>query len=566
MKPFDPSFVRRLRQGVRTEVMRDRTMWRESNDIRRVTRSWSNYLWPFFLPVLFLGLLARQPNVAVGFGSLTIWALVAVVQYARNLQAFTMEKEGLMPFYTQPVSNEFAYTYGWRGFLRKSIGILVAGLLVFSIVALNTSQGWSGIAGGIVCATLLWLTTVASAVILFRYWPRARFGFLAGFGTTGCLILLMVSLHARDLSGLIEGAYPVLRTFTPAGWICGLAEWGLGLTTQLPLTGAVITVGVIGYAIMVEPSLRQGFTFFEGDLGISVPKEELGVVGENEFDLSDLPTPSREQGADETAVALRRALAPIVTSDGGPIERLVLHGFSPREFTILDFLLGEAPGWSRRYWRGAVILLVLLGLFYAASALTGPQVVRRTGSAWIYWVTAIIALLHMMPIFSGFWRGLDTGVVGNRAVAFLAMLPVGAGEARCIILRINRLRVLLASPWILAVVFTYARLDTSIHGSVGIALVCVSLLWAFLPLGLAYHFSIGTNDTQSSFWFKALGLMTLLLILGLGLSAFFTAMSGRFLYSAVSVLLFAAVCQGMYAAYFYRYRTLRFDTMATIQE
>lgn len=565
MKLADPSLVRRLRKRVRIEVVRDRVMWRESNHIRRVPRSWSGSLWSF-LPVLLLGLLASQPNVAVGLGSLAIWGLVTVVRQARNLQAFVLGKEGLGPLYTQPVSNEFVYAYGWRGFLWRSTGILAAGLLVFSIVALTAEQGWSGIAWGVVCAALLWLTTIASAVILFRYWPTAPFGFVAGLGTTGCMILLMVSNKTRDLSGLVEGAYSTLRSFTPGGWICGLAEWVLGLSTQVPVTGAVLAAGVIGYAIMVEPALRQGFRFFEGDLRIAVPQEDLGAVGEHEIDLPDLPAPSGKEETQESGVALQKALAPIVTAESGPIERLVLRDFSPREFTVLDFLLGEAPAWSRRYQRGAVILVVLFGLFYAASALAGPQLLRGTGAGWIYWGTAFVAHLHMAPIICGMWRGLDAGVVGNRAVAFLSLLPVGAGEARRIILRINRRRVLLASPWILAVIFTYARMDTEIHESAGIAIVSVALLWAFLPVGLMYHFSTTTNDSQSAFWFKVVVVMTLLVLMGAGLSAIFTVLSGRFFQSAVSVLIFAAVSQGISTAYFHRYRMLRFDTMATIRE
>ncbi|RYD60216.1 MAG: hypothetical protein EOP84_37265 [Verrucomicrobiaceae bacterium] len=138
-------------------------------------------------------------------------------------------------------------------------------------------------------------------------------------------------------------------------------------------------------------------------------------------------------------------------------------------------------------------------------------------------------------------------------------------ERSSIILRINRRRLLLASPWIVAVIYTYARLHISPQESVGLALVGVAILWSIVPVGMITQFSSTTDESGTAFWFKALVVVALLLLAASGLSAIFTLLLGKVTTAAVLTLIFAAVTHGMYAVYFHRYRMMHFDIMAPRQ-
>jgi hypothetical protein len=171
-------------------------------------------------------------------------------------------------------------------------------------------------------------------------------------------------------------------------------------------------------------------------------------------------------------------------------------------------------------------------------------------------------------LFGGQWTGFALGRIPPRLVPVCALWPIGLGEIRDVILRVNLRRFLVALPcWLLVGVLGTMIWDGALLLGLRYAFALWLMLLLFQPAALIFKYSQGTNDTSSgclnALAITGMILLTVAAVVGAGWAVL---MSAAWWWQAVGFASLGLVSFGFEAIYRGLYCRHRFDLLAKARE
>lgn len=562
MKLYDQQFLRTLRRGARREAA-TRVDWMKISRRRR----W-DWLFQFYdvsaLRFLIPVLLAVMPMGAghvhwLCFGA---WAVLHAICRMLVVQAFNAPEGGGAPFVSMPVSSRQLFGHLVEKVFRASLWLLadaVAMMIINPLIYKTAAVHWWAAGPAVVLVWASTLSMVSIGLFLLSHRPRWVLIGLAVMGLWSVIQLVLGFTLFRMVPGsFIEPAVTSLLWITPPGWASHVAEWLVTPHLRFPWESMALLALSFALAVPVYRAMIERYTYWPTRDDAPPPVRQTQAASPNSS-----PDASWEHGGKpftETAPSMESPLAveerirrgtflrPLAARVSevhlGWIERLVFAKF-PGEAVLLDYMLGEPPGWSRLYVR-ALWLLAFSAVF-----------------AWVTWpwthgaqMVVMIVLLSTVvflttPVFGGYWPGFYLAALQQRNIAVMAMLPVDLRRALILLWRVNGLRFLLALPcWLGAAAFFASPPEAPLAAVLRMGAECWLLALLLQPVTITCKYSQGTNDVGR--WFIAIGFLVFAALFLAALTACIVAIfNGGFLWQAGS-LMFMAVVNFAFAAIYRR--------------
>jgi hypothetical protein len=382
---------------------------------------------------------------------------------------------------------------------------------------------------------------LALALHCASYLHMLQLSTLAGLFRMTAMVLLVVGAQGFEFTNSVVRA---TEWFLPMGWINYVllrssGDWAaLGLA--IPIAAIIYLARYSFYRLRTFYSL-EGFEIIPGPAhSVNSDHEELSPAS---FNKRAGPTEIEERIAD------RQFLSGVNWNLRGGLERLVARMLSPRERVITEFLVAQDPGWTRSlkwsFWVWLVVSAVVL-IFgnYGTMVFFGAYVL---GAA-------------TLPLFGGEWRGMRQTAAGGMYIPGYSLYPIAFNEMAKIFLKVNLVRIVAASPFIL----TFGAIGAFKlgHPWMGGALVGLKLLATIAclqPLLILFPISSTTNDTSRMMALWLLVFVPMILVLGAAAVTVFLSDSGiGVLTGLVALFLFSGL---VFVLYRKAYRSGKFDLL-----
>jgi len=238
MKLYAREFLRSLRRGVRREL-KSHPEWRKT--ARRIRRrrgdgKWALYFWRGGTPLGFLALAISSPPAHGLWLALIWWTMTLTFWRAGQFQGFFSPRGGARVFLLLPVTTSQVLDYGRWLVLRSSLWLIADALVVLAYAVVAGGAPHAAWWGVLPVALLIWLSGLATAIILLWRWPRANYSGYASWLFMMAVGMTILLGKAQILSfAQLKGVFAVLVSTTPPGWACQVAMWLAGERPAFPV-------------------------------------------------------------------------------------------------------------------------------------------------------------------------------------------------------------------------------------------------------------------------------------------------------------------------------------------
>ncbi len=512
------------RRAVSRRIKASPDLRRERRRARpRITKHYSAGSFRVLVPlVILIAVLNNGPITALA-NALLLWTTLITFVRAQQIAANTHDPNQLWIWYGWPVTDDSVFAHQ-RGYVLRAAVWLVVDWLVFGLaVAWKTEAVLLAFAAPVIAFTQ-GVTALALAVWLARWRPQFPYVWV----TTPLTLLVFFSFKLETdhntVTAWLNMVRNALHSATPAGWL--LSGWHN--IAQGHATGWWIFLGIGGIACAaLVAGARAMRKVFNPDalFGYENTPEET-VDNPLPASAASSPHPSHQSPESHPPQPTHRETAPVdlsllrVRTEGvlatppgrtlasrGPLEQAVTWFLTPRQRTLVDFMVPGGMSWNRRW----LIAVALLGIVVIAGGTSSPN---------LRVLPALAALAFALPVLGGRWLGFEAMRTFQTQIGLTAYVPTGFGETSRLVLTINALYCILAFPFVLAVVwlgfapahapFTWS-LDYSVRG--------IGIVLAFQPVWLVSKFSTNTNDSSTGrLWFAGLVILIIAgLIIGVSL-------------------------------------------------
>jgi hypothetical protein len=454
-----------------------------------------------WLLILLSGVTSGGASLAYKLSLLSLWGLALSFTQAFHLLHCLNQHPDRTPLLFLPISDAMLFHHLWSRFLARSRGVWLDFAAGYSLLlgTLGASLWqWTLVP---VVATLHWLATVASAVLLHSFPTvtlRLALPLVPLLG--GCFIGLMVEriYVGPAVARWLEGASGWLLILLPTGWPAMLfrdvafhREW-LSIVLLAPLGGW-----------LWWSWLRWGTAQRQFSVADIVPARSVTGLDGEETELPELLSELQLPGTTATldAMAQKQFLrAGFSWAQAAWLERCVLRWLNLREQLLLETLLDELPNWSRGWLRAGRCL----GL--GALAATAAQ---QWGASWFGWIDGAALFLAL---------GLALGTGLPHGGAILSAFPVGFDELLRLKSKVWGARWACAAPLFLAYALVLCwrlRLEAPLLQGLALSLKGWCLIPAVYPYTLTASIEPGSGQTETKeLRIKNLGSLLVALVCG----------------------------------------------------
>jgi hypothetical protein len=537
-----PQFEKRARRSIRTEIAGSPLLKAEYKRHRSARRRNAGpvvmaLVIGWVVALGFGSFLAPNGETDLGLAVLSLWAAGSSFRCARRWFEHSYASDDLVVFSLLPLSDGQVFHIQWRRFLARALGLLIGYVYFYSVLWYVAAK--PAIPFG---AALLAAVAQAGMVLAFGLSIAAWLPFLPLAGIAGLLqtMALVLMFSAALLRPYQTQVYNFLCAVSPNGWINFLLLES-ATTQDLSTLILLLPVGIVLYAsIYAWHRLKavyslEGLEFFPGGSGMRQEAE----LGEADFARQG-PTEIQDN------IAQGNFLKSVPWESYSWFERTFVRLLTSRERTILEFLVGEVPAWTK----GAKWVLTVFMLGLTAVWIFGQN------SGFAVFLSGYMLLVSVTPVLGSKWRGFAQLPSGGAFIPAFSTVPIGFGELTKLLAKFNLARLLLALPLLAAfTIFSGWRMGydpaqaSILAGKILLLLLAMQPLMVLLPMA---------RGTQLKLW-------VILTIPGLTLMAFsalvfftsqgFVYAAGGWLGSFVGAILFLL-------AYRWAYRRGKFDLLA----
>lgn len=543
-------FEKRLRRVVRDEIghspvlkaeyKRHRVPWSSKN-----ISPWGGALVTAYLVLMLFGKFAApQGEIELGLAVISLWATGTAFRYAQKWFQHFYASDDLVVFSLLPLSDEMIFRVQWRQFLFNSLYLLGGYGFLYGVAWFMAETPPLELAL-VIPAALLQASTVLALGLSIAAWVPLPFplGPIAGLLRTAALVLLF---SAPLLGPSSSQVYKAIFALSPNGWVNFLlleSATSRDLTTLLLLVPIAIVLYASVYAWHRLRSLYTlaNFEFFPASSAMKAEADEL--------EAADFARRGPTEIHDN--IIEGSFLKSIPWESFSWFERTFSRFLTPRERTLIEFLVGETPGWSK----SAKWVLTLLGFTMAAVWAFG----KSTG--YVVFIGGYLLLASVTSMLGSSWRGFSQLPSAGSFIPAYSAAPVSFGELARLLLKFNLARLLLAAPVLAGfTIFSGWCVDYGIAESALLAGKILLLLVAVQPLLILMPISKSTNDVarMKLVWFFLL--FPLAALVAAGAVVFFTASTLFWLVISYASAFLAAIL--FFLTYRWAYRTGKFDLIA----
>jgi hypothetical protein len=371
-------------------------------------------------------------------------------------------------------------------------------------------------------------------------------GTLAGLFRLTAFMLLVFGVQEFEISRVfVQGS----EWFLPTGWINYIL---LNAPEDPTIFALLIPICAIIYLARYSFSSLQNFYSLEGfEIIASVLPQSLAnaeeELSEKSFNRRAGPTEIEEH------IVARSFLQGVNWEIAGPLEKFIARMLNPRERVITEFLVAQKPGWTRTLqWSFWIWLITCVNVI----------ALGQYGGTIVLFAAYLLATASL-PLFGGEWRGIRQGVGGGVALAAYSLYPISFNAIAKILLKVNLIRILSASPFLISFGALAAyKLDSPPMTGAIEALKLLLIFISVQPLFILFPISATTSDTVGVrvFWWLAVFAPLVLLILGATVAVFLSR-TGIGVAASYFVLILLSILT--FVLYRRSYRRGKFDLIAS---
>jgi hypothetical protein len=432
----------------------------------------------------------------LGLLFITLLSMLRVQHATRTLYSY--EAAGLAFF---PIADDVIFHRVWIHRHRVSL-FWAAAMFIWYALTVAGATGWNAERADWMAVPLAAIGHEMLLVALGAAWmawlPRVRLDYRIHLPVV--LALGVILIGGRSLAGPLAPSIEWLLLFIPTGWASG-ALMARESETSIPF--AVYAIGVAA-AVASFPwayrKMRRDYAIREIEFYGTVFMRAVAIGEAEEPAAPDAtgvlqPYTTRDAvAAEDRAQPGRSAACDLFVQyalgvckrvpSAGRIEKIVFGRLTPRQRVIANLLLDgrQARSWGLQWQRAVKWLAILLAI---------TTVMPFETWKWIAFVPVLLVTVYATPVLGGVWFGLNF----SGASLTLTTLLVAYGEIARVVLFINRIRLLIWLPLVLA--------GCAIAGSQSGVGVGTGIVWgakaSYLaivsqPLGLVMQMNERFND------------------------------------------------------------------------
>lgn len=539
-------FEKRLRRLHRTELGRSVELQREFKRRRKSealgrSRLLRNLFMPLFWSAIFFAMVQRKEDLAWAAGIVALWSAGTAFKWAHQWFQQFYASEDLVVLSLMPLDDRQIFKFQLRRYWRGAMWIAWELLLVYLVLAFIPEQQVLPVYTFVIAAFMQTLLVLALALHCASYLHTLPLGTLAGLFRMTAIVLLVIGAQGLEVANTVVRA---TEWFLPMGWVNYVL---LRSTGDWAALGLAIPIAAIIYLARYSFDRLRAFYSLEGFEIIPGPAHAVTP------DHEEITAATFKQRAGPTEIedrVLARYFLEGVNWDlRGGLEKIVARMLNSRERVITEFLVAQDPGWTRSlkwsFWVWLVVMVIVLVFGdYGTMVFFGAYVL---GAA-------------TLPLFGGEWRGMRQTASGGMFIPGYSLYPIAFGEMARIFLKVNLVRIVAASPFIVsfgamgALKLGHPALEGAIIG-----LKLLGSIACLQPLLVLFPISSTTNDTSRMLPIWLLVFLPIILLLGASALGVFlsdtglgvaTGFAGLFLFSGL-----------LFVVYRRAYRAGKFDLL-----
>jgi hypothetical protein len=516
----------------------------KKSDNSAAARIGRRLILPTFWILLPASLMLRQNNVELALAVISFWAAGSAFRWGQQWFHHFYGSEDLVIFHLMPLSDEQIFQLQKRKYL-KSLGWIFWELLIaYMVLGLLDPAQRPPIVALPFAALAQSLLIVALGLHLASYLHMLPLGAISGLLRMTAIVLFLWGINRNDLSEMIVS---FSRWFFPTGWL----NYALmQVTVHKDYISAAMLVPIIAliFAMRFSWQRLRGFYSLEG---FEVLPTSGGVPAGDDQELTAENFGSRRGPTEiEDSIADRTFLQGVNWQEAGWFERIVGRILTNRQRVLAEFLVAEKPGWSRSLQIAMLVWVIACLVVWTFAPYGGTAV----------FFSAYILATASLPLFGGNWRGLRQTPSGGVFLPGFSVFPIAFNEIARVLLKVNLLRILAASPFLLS--FSAAAAFRLGHSPLAGLSICLQILAIFVtlqPLFVLLPISKTTNDTSrmKAVWFLVFFPMILFILIAGGAIFFIISVTVKLALFALLLL----VSSSFFTLYRWTYRTGKFDLL-----
>jgi len=542
------AFEKRLRQLHRAELEKSPDLRRKfrasrKKDASTVSRWGRRLLLPLFWILIPASLILKQNHAELAIGVISFWAAGAAFRGGQQWFQQFYGSEELVIFNTLPLSDAQIFSIQKRKYLR-SLGWLFWELLIaYLVLGMFDSPFRPPIYALPIAALLQSLLIMAMGIHLAGFFPMLPLGLISGVLRMAAIVLFLAGVNGADF---VDPVVNFSKWFFPTGWLNYVL---VELTLRKDIVAGLMLIPLVALIFSVRYSWQRLHRFYSLE-GFEVVPSSAAAAPEEE-ELTDASFGRRGPTELEDNILAGSFLAGVNWQESGWFEKIVSRLLTPRERVLTEFLVAQKPGWTRHLQMTLLVWVIACLVVWTFGAFGGT----------IIFFSGYILATASLPLFGGEWRGLRQTPSGGVFLPGFSVFPIGFSEISKILLKVNLLRVVAASPLLLSFAAGAAyRLGFSALSGVVICLQVLLVIVLLQPVFILLPISKSTNGSSRMRWiWIALFIPMLLLLLGFIAGVFFA--SSTWTKSICYVLILLISCF-FFALYRWSYRTGKFDLLS----
>jgi hypothetical protein len=544
------TFEKQLRRLHRAELEKSGELRREFRQARKkdnsaVSRIGRRLLLPLFWILIPASLVLKDNNVQLALAVISFWAAGSAFRWGQQWFQHFYGSEELVIFHLLPLNDEQIFQIQKRKYLRSLGWIFWELLIAYLVLGIFDASQRPPLYILPLAALAQSLLVLAMGLHLAGYLHMLPLGAVAGLLRMAAIILFLWGMKRTDYTDAIVN---FSHWFFPTGWL-NYTLTRLSIDRDWISAAMLIPIAALIFAMRFSWQRLRGFYSLEG---FEILPSSAGISAADDEELTDASFgPRRGPTEIEDNISARFFLEGVNWQQAGWFERLVSRILTHREHVLTEFLVAEKPGWSRQMQITMLVWVIACLVVWSFGTYGGT----------IIFFSAYILATASLPLFGGEWRGLRQTPSGGVFLPGFSVFPIAFNEIVKILLKINLLRILAASPFLLSFSAAAAyRLGHSPFSGLKICIQILAILVTLQPVFVLLPISKSTNDTtrMKPLWFFVF-LPMLLLVIILGISIFLTSPLAVKLALYALLLLISTL---FFILYRWMYRRGKFDLLS----
>jgi len=550
LKLISAAFEKEMRRLHRAELEKSAELRRDFKQARKkdssaVSRVGRRLLLPLFWILIPASLVLKENNLELALTVISFWAAGSAFRWGQQWFQHFYASEELVIFHLLPLNDEQIFQIQKQKYLRSLGWIFWELLVAYLVLGLFSSALRPPLYLLPLAALAQSLLVLAMGLHLASYLHMLPLGVIAGLLRMTAIILFLWGINRSDY---IDNIINFSHWFFPTGWL-NYTIVQLSLKKDWIAGVMLIPVAALIFGMRFSWRRLRGFYSLEG---FEILPSTSGAPDANNEELTDASFgPRRGPTEIEDNISERLFLQGVNWEASGWFERIVARVLNHRERILTEFLVAEKPGWSRQMQITMIVWVVACLVVWAFGTYGGT----------ITFFSAYILATASLPLFGGEWRGLRQSPSGGVFLPGFSVFPIAFNEIVRILVKVNLLRILCASPFLLSFSAAAAyRLGHSAFSGLNICAEILALLVMLQPLFVLLPISKSTNDTtrMKPLWFLVFLPMLIVGIL-LGIAVF---MVSSVSFKLVLYALVFLISGGFFTLYRWMYRKGKFDLLS----